>query len=60
MCWSFEVSMFTSIMCYSIGLFLIFSPKSRPTHRYYGMAIFGINTMQLAEAWLWYHGDLVK
>ena len=60
MCWNFEVSLGTSILCYTVGLFLLFSPKSRPTHRYYGMFCIGVNSMQLAEAYLWYNGDLVE
>jgi hypothetical protein len=59
MCWSFEVSLGASIFCYAIGLFLLFSSKSKPTHRFYGLYTLTVNSMELAEAYLWYNGDLV-
>ena len=59
MCWNFEVSLGTSIFCYAIGLFLLVRSKAKPTHRFYGLYILTVNSMQLVEAYLWYNGDLV-
>lgn len=43
----------------SIAAYLMAMAKTKE-HKFYGAGIFGICSMQLAEAYLWYHGDLVE
>ena len=58
MCWSFEVSVATSVFSYAVALFLI--ARGDWTRKFYGGCLLGVCAMQWAEAWLWYHGDLVE
>jgi hypothetical protein len=58
MCWSLEVSVGTSVFSYAVALFLIV--RGDWTRKFYGGCLLGVCAMQWAEAWLWYHGDLVE
>ena len=59
MCWSLEVSLATSIFSTAVAFF--FLQASQPVRfRFYGGCLLGICSMQWAEAFLWYGGDLVE
>ena len=58
MCWNYETSVIGAGFSTIIALFLI----SRRIHPYpfYGLSLLGITSMQWAEAYLWYKGDVME
>ncbi|CAJ1458547.1 unnamed protein product [Effrenium voratum] len=59
MCWSLEVSLGTSIFSLVVSIFFL-QRWQLARFRFYGGCLLGVCSMQWAEAFLWYHGDLVE
>lgn len=57
MCWNFGVSITTAIFSTIAGLFLLLHRKQEP-FPFYGLSLLGVTSMQWAEAYLWYYGDV--
>ena len=58
MCWSFTASIVSAVFSTLVGLFLI--SRNKFPFLFYGISLLGVTSMQYAEAYLWYYGDVTN
>lgn len=58
MCWNFETSFYSAVFSTVVALFLV--SRMRFPYLFYGISLLGITSMQWAEAYLWYYGDITN